>query len=136
VDGSTVSGNGTDEERRLIVYIYHIDEKPNSLDSRFAADLRWTTNPPTEPGLYRAKRWDGGFVNWVEVGEFTHGYPFVLMYGSDVTLGLDEFTHWLGPLPVPEPPTEGETDWSAISDRTFAEIQGEDDEEPPTEGKP
>jgi hypothetical protein len=63
-------------------------------------DIKWTTEPPTEPGLYRAVHKDKT-VGWVMVGK-RHGW--VLKFGDDGISKKEDFTHWLGPLPVPEPP--------------------------------
>jgi hypothetical protein len=62
----------------------------------------WTTDPPTVEGLYRAINRDG-FAYWVAVHQYEGKYLVSRMgYGHDIT--LDNYTHWLGPLPIPEPP--------------------------------
>lgn len=63
----------------------------------------WTTTPPTEPGLYWA--WDGERVLAITVGYDEHvdglwAFEQQSQYGSR----LNSYSHWLGPLPVPEPP--------------------------------
>lgn len=63
--------------------------------------LKWTTEPPSRKGLYFACQ--SGIVYWVEVlGNLMVGNP----RGADFP--LDDFSHWIGPLLIPEPPSEGE----------------------------
>lgn len=63
--------------------------------------LRWTVDPPTEPGHYRAIDKLGRGV-WVDVRKIKdHVY---VDYGDGNAVELFNFTHWLGPLPDPEPP--------------------------------
>ncbi len=63
--------------------------------------LEWTTEAPTQEGWYWVKRedkkeivqvykLDGSFYAWTTMDERDHD--------------LNEFTMWLGPLPVPEKP--------------------------------
>ena len=60
---------------------------------------KWTTEPPTENGYY-----------WAKAIDFEQIVDMVLIWGGTIrTIGGDEwgagdFTHWLGPLPVPEVP--------------------------------
>jgi hypothetical protein len=62
--------------------------------------LVWTTTPPTQAGWYWVVA-DGSLIPIVlhvrilESGD---------RYNGDYN--LDHVTHWLGPLPVPEPPEE------------------------------
>jgi hypothetical protein len=69
--------------------------------------LEWTTDPPKESGIYWAQERGGyvvcvqvkinkydGIEEWTEVREFmTEDFTETKFY-----------SHWLGPLPVPEPP--------------------------------
>jgi hypothetical protein len=102
------------------MYIYHIDENPSSLVTKSAADLKWTTEPPTEPGLYRSyfKSMDGKFEHleyWEEVEKQDNRLEVRI---KDYSESLDEYisdairdgykVYWLGPLPVPDPPTGSE----------------------------
>jgi hypothetical protein len=73
-----------------------------------AIGLLWTTTPPTEPGHYWT--WN---TTWHSRPAMVHVY-FSHQRGWEGTLRaalngsfytLDEFTHWLGPLPIPAPPT-------------------------------
>ena len=84
--------------------------------------MRWTTEP-TEPGLYRVfHKYVGGkfghksWSSWEELQ--ASGNSLVIDFREDVQdvkeyieIDIkDGFTvYWLGPLPVPEPPTESET---------------------------
>ena len=75
----------------------------------------WTTEPPTREGLYRVSMSkDNEF--WAEVIK-ERGKLFVVhivhfkRQGFSVRQLLIELVdkaHWLGPLPVPAPPSEGE----------------------------
>jgi hypothetical protein len=65
--------------------------------------FNWTTTPPTEPGWY-----------WAMLSkEYSILYPLVLVefregtiytHGNEAPASFESFTHWLGPLPLPEPP--------------------------------
>jgi hypothetical protein len=70
----------------------------------FDEDLQWTTTPPTEEGWYwvrnvKGKIWceevfkKDGVMCWWSEDENTFN-----------SIILDYITHWLGPLPIPEPP--------------------------------
>jgi hypothetical protein len=68
---------------------------------------KWTTEPPTVEGLYRVVCKDSsclgsaGDAAWVEfAGDIVWG-P-----GSDVPDDVGNYSHWLGPIPAPEPPEE------------------------------
>lgn len=69
----------------------------------------WTITPPTTTGLYWA--FDGDEVVPVDVyvnglGGTARLVGFEL--GNDYTTPrkLSDYSHWIGPLPVPEPPEE------------------------------
>jgi hypothetical protein len=96
-----------------------LDDKPEiktrlseiTVDVSFLPDVgyafgKWTTTPPTEPGWYwvrniKGKIWcdevfkKDGVMCWWSEDENTFN-----------SIILDYFTHWLGPLPPPEPPKE------------------------------
>jgi carbonic anhydrase len=65
----------------------------------------WTTDPPTEEGWYWAVP---------QSGVFRKAYPALIVYvHEDPNAGclmvmadtpLIDFTHWIGPLPPPDPP--------------------------------
>jgi hypothetical protein len=68
-----------------------------------AAAPKWTTTPPKEDGVYWAitKRGNGPYCVDVDLrtGEvWHHGFS------GDVSESISYYSHWLGPLPVPEPP--------------------------------
>jgi hypothetical protein len=65
----------------------------------------WTTELPTQTGLYRAIAEDNGLAYWVELSDLADiGVFSVRYFGNDVDYSVSDFAHWLGPLPVPEPP--------------------------------
>jgi hypothetical protein len=62
----------------------------------------WTTEPPTEPGWYWVKHKRHTDVFMVSVA---HDDDKVLtVYSDGYPVPADNLTHWLGPLPPPEPP--------------------------------
>ena len=71
-------------------------------------DFKWKTAPPTKPGWYWARDKET-FLQIVRVFLADHGNA-----GNRLEVWLDtyeseelsDYTHWLGPLPVPEPPDE------------------------------
>lgn len=72
-----------------------------------AQDLQWTTEPPKQRGLYRAID-TKGIGWWVHVSQepYREDVFYVSRFGYGHNVSLDNFTHWLGPLPMPEPPKE------------------------------
>jgi len=74
-------------------------ESPNIWN---ATHYEWTTTPPTDPGWYWAKN-KYERVSIVRL-DFIHG-PVVWSVGEDGYNLPEQFTHWIGPLPIPEPPT-------------------------------
>ena len=66
----------------------------NGDDKIYAIRLEWTTTPPTEPGWYQAVT-DEGVVIFTEVWEH-----------RGEMAGTDNFSRWLGPVPLAERPTE------------------------------
>jgi hypothetical protein len=69
----------------------------------------WTTTPPTDDGRFWAK-WKDGKVDCVELSwSLATNKLEAWVVGREYTYDLSDFSHWLGPLPVPEaPPTESE----------------------------
>ena len=69
--------------------------------------LDWTTEPPKEPGYFWAmsplRQIEPRTI--VEIRETENGLR-AYATGNNYGYPLDMFTHWLGPLPVPEPPTD------------------------------
>jgi hypothetical protein len=63
----------------------------------------WTTDPPKVEGWYwtKSKLFDKPFV--VDVRETGLGLG-AFITNDKGRFPLDVFTHWLGPLPIPEPP--------------------------------
>lgn len=70
--------------------------------------FQWKTAPPTVDGWYWVSAdWrDDAFQVFVDT---THLQSKIIVWvaGSDVWSEIEEFTHWLGPLPVPAPPKDG-----------------------------
>lgn len=62
----------------------------------------WTTQPPTEPGFFWAWTRDGRecVVHAVLNPDGLHFYET----GNGWNYSVSDFTHFIGPLPVPEPP--------------------------------
>ena len=60
----------------------------------------WTTEPPTVEGWYWARHEVTKEIVMTQVCQITSDY-WTTENGP-----IWQFTHWLGPLPVPEPPTE------------------------------
>jgi hypothetical protein len=73
------------------------------------ARMQWTTTPPTEPGWYWV-RWNIPYIHDVEIVRVYREHQgdrlFVADIGEDAEFELAKFTHWLGPLPIPEPPID------------------------------
>ena len=62
--------------------------------------LEWTTDPPTEPGWYWI-HFPSGAVECAKIDVInSNGIPIEF---AD-RWALERVTHWLGPLPTPEPP--------------------------------
>lgn len=65
-------------------------------------NLSWTTEKPTQSGFY----WARGFwrseiivIVRVDVGE-----QWVELPGTEITDTFDSYTHWIGPLIIPNSP--------------------------------
>ena len=80
-------------------YEYNIETDYKSV--RNFTTLEWTTAPPTQEGLYKAQGKDG-IMYWAELRD-----GWVKVMGDERESRPDRFVYWLGPLPEPEPPTEG-----------------------------
>jgi hypothetical protein len=68
--------------------------------------MEWTTDKPTEPGLYWA--WDR--IHILAVDAYIHRGKIVLFElgeGYNLMQSVDAFSHFIGPLPIPDPPQGG-----------------------------
>ena len=63
--------------------------------------LCWSTTPPTEPGWYWTVYMQELHIVQVVQDEFQDVKSFVA-YWLDYTKDLQDFSAWLGPLPVPD----------------------------------
>ena len=73
--------------------------------------LQWTTEPPTREGWYWAINKDDREIWLYRVFRADHGgndKPLEAWVDQYESMRLSDFSHWLGPLPVPAPPSEGE----------------------------
>jgi len=76
-----------------------------ALESFLLNGFQWTTEPPTQEGWY----W--GFHKNKTVYMFWVGLDddnILMAYFNGYPVPFESHTHWLGPLPVPEPPNEAE----------------------------
>lgn len=71
------------------------------------AELHWRTKPPTEPGTYWVKN-DAAVFSVCIADSYTGLSVFLTHYWLHEFIEEYKPTHWLGPLPIPEPPTKGE----------------------------
>jgi hypothetical protein len=69
---------------------------------KFARKMKWSTEPPKVEGWYWVKIEREPEVVYIQ----TVGYGFLTAHGH--SLDRRKPTHWLGPLPLPEPPQKGE----------------------------
>jgi hypothetical protein len=94
---SVFQGDWFDEKSRLMsVYGYQVH------------NFEWTQEVPTREGWYWA-RTNNGHPYIVKVGKFglgISGILWVYMVGSDKAMDVDIVDLWLGPLPIPDIPTE------------------------------
>jgi hypothetical protein len=93
------------------VYIIRRDESPGDWKGSFEAELKWTTDPPTEEGwywVYTVPEWETvPVVACVKVCIMNDVVSFDIPaggYESEDYIHAHATTHWLGPLPPPEPP--------------------------------
>lgn len=63
--------------------------------------LEWTTTPPTVEGWYWVKEKGNGFT--MAFVKYKRGH-FEIWIDGEYRNDYEEYTHWLGPLPEPEPP--------------------------------
>jgi hypothetical protein len=77
-----------------------------AFESFVLSGLGWTTTPPTEPGWYWVKCDTGAVsVYLVNLANSVMGLYFESLGESWEYIMEDwKITHWLGPLPPPEPP--------------------------------
>lgn len=70
--------------------------------------MEWTTEKPTRDGTYWS--YDGYRVKSVTVHFYGYDAGDFEIFGMSETIDGDidpiKITHWMGPLPMPEPPTE------------------------------
>jgi hypothetical protein len=93
--------------------IHSIQRKIGDGDGHIVVDghkvITWTTEPPTVEGDYFVWAKDDAYfriptiVKVVDVEPNTITPVLTLWFGGH-EYNLDRVTHWLGPLPVPEPP--------------------------------
>jgi hypothetical protein len=69
---------------------------------------RWTTEPPTVEGWYWAKWAERHKRDQIVYLQKDEKFARVLVIGDTYSREVSDFTLWLGPLPVPEPPKESE----------------------------
>lgn len=79
---------------------YAVDNNPDSFAGNMK-EFEWTTTPPTEPGWYQVP-FEGGIV-FVEVREYINKLV-VWATGDDSPDEFSDYSHWLGPIPLAEPP--------------------------------
>lgn len=82
---------------------YHVsvEEKGATLS---AVLLEWTAEPPTQEGWY----WASPGIHRVDceiVWVIRQSNGELVISGDEWNEPLDVIKHWLGPLPVPEPPS-------------------------------
>lgn len=77
---------------------------------REAGKLQWTTEAPTVPGWYWAS-YQGKYQTIILVDKIVSdseggkaGNLFAYSAYEEEEVSFLEYTHWLGPLPEPEPP--------------------------------
>lgn len=80
---------------------YIVDGKPDFYSTGMKY-FEWTTTPPTVEGWYwvKPRYLDDSIEPYIV--EAKQGKAYVT--GDDQPDDFDMFSHWLGPLPVPEPP--------------------------------
>lgn len=64
--------------------------------------MEWTDETPTQLGWYWV--WDGETIDMAEVAYWSFDDHYSIMIG-DIQWDLNDFTHFIGPIPQPEPPT-------------------------------
>lgn len=87
--------------------VYRIEGMKMMLEGRsveYGRSFEWTTTPPTQEGWYWAKREND--IIMVEVAD-TEAGGCAWEAGLDYPKDFADYSAWLGPLPVPEPPQEG-----------------------------
>lgn len=86
-----------------------IDDYEYNIETRYKgygthAMLQWKTEKPKAWGYFYANHYRLGVV-MVEVRD-PDGYVAAWLTAEGIPFEIKEFTHWLGPLPIPEPPQE------------------------------
>jgi hypothetical protein len=64
--------------------------------------MEWTTDKPTKQGWYWVYR-KYNLVLMADVTEFS--LPDLQIMIGDIQWGFEDFTHFMGPIPQPPPPT-------------------------------
>lgn len=64
----------------------------------------WSTDPPTEDGWYWAYDDERNWLDMVYCLVPASGDDIYQIWRDGYSYDLSDFTHWLGPLPLPEPP--------------------------------
>lgn len=81
-------------------YEYNIETDYKGV--RHFSILRWTTEPPTVEGWYWALDVYQKGIN--KIVYVTQGTVFEV--GNLIPQKIGNYHHWLGPLPIPEPPKD------------------------------
>jgi hypothetical protein len=78
-----------------------------ALDGVKYGGLKWETTPPTQEGWYWVRGPRDGFMIVQYYNKKRVIKALIAGAGGNIHYGeLKLITHWLGPLPVPEPPTK------------------------------
>jgi hypothetical protein len=82
--------------------MYIASNVPNDVTVDQLPELEWTTETPKKPGIYWAKQRDGD----IEIIDIDSWSKSAFRTGQNGSVLKTNYTHWLGPIPAPEPPTE------------------------------
>lgn len=67
--------------------------------------LQWTTEAPTNPGLYKAVQVGSDQTVWVFLEKRFSGTGLTaILFDIEFDHGLDKFSKWFGPFPEPNKP--------------------------------
>lgn len=80
-----------------------LDIKDLKAIADYVNGFEWTTTLPTVPGAYFAILANVPMIVRVYIGLFIDEL-YAVQPGIETEFALSRFSHWLGPLPVPEPP--------------------------------
>jgi hypothetical protein len=94
-------------------YEYVISHGKHGVTPEDCKTLTWTTETPTVEGWYWFRVKSGTSessiteLSYIEIrGGRACFAPLVNGYEFDDDYEMSDITHWLGPIPAPEPPTE------------------------------